>query len=99
MSDLKIAITTEEGLYIAKLYYEYNSVLSIIQYLVASENPPKNNYLDSYNKEAKKLFFELEIAKKELVEKYCKENHIKLYQKYNIMFDDEYILFTGAEIC
>lgn len=96
MNDKKIKITEAEGLYIGKLYYEYNSILSIIHYLVSSENPPKNNYLEIYNQEAEKRFLALEIAKTELIKKYCEENNIKSYNKYNIQFEEGYILFMGV---
>ena len=61
MEEKRIKIDEKISIYIEKLYYEYNSYLDILRYLV--DNCKNKEFFDTYFAEAREKYAELEIAK------------------------------------
>lgn len=91
----RVKITNDLSIYVERLFFEYNSSIKILRYL-ASQDDVKQEYLDKYFEEAKNIDMELELAKKEISDKYKPEG---CCQSYYFDFDACEIVYTGGGCC
>lgn len=91
MNKIVVNIPEELSLYVEKLFYEHNSYLNIVKFLI-DNNKPKE-YIDSYMEQAVQKDIELEIAKRDVSSKYTPNAPVKNYtfDFYNstLIFDVE----------
>jgi len=90
----RIKIDGNISTYIEKLFFEYKAVMNILRYLT-SQDGVKRKYLDGYFKDAKNKYMELELAKKEVSDKYRPQN--MCIERYNFDFDNCEIVYIGGE--
>ena len=90
----RIKITEGLSNYVEKLYFEYNALQNILRYL-SSQDDVKQEYLNRYFEEAKQKNMELELAKKEISDKYRpKYMHTC---RYSFDFDNTEIVYFGGD--
>lgn len=88
----RIKISYDLSVYVERLFFEYNASMRILRYL-ASQDDVKQENLDKYFEEAKNIEMELELAKKEISDKYKPEG---CFCEYYFDFDACEIVYTGG---
>lgn len=91
----RIKISNELSVYVERLFFEYNASMRTLRYL-ASQDDVKQERLDKYFNEAKNIDIELELAKREISDKYRPEG---CFKEYYFDFDTCEIVFTGGGCC
>lgn len=91
--ELIIAIEAADSLYVEKLFYEYNAISNILQYLAAQDLNLER--FDKYFQEAIKKNVELELAKREVSSKYAPSN-FKI-NNYIFNFNSNSITYIGEK--
>lgn len=92
----RIQIDEDLSIYVERLFFEHNAGLMILRYL-ASEKNVKQEYLDKYFEETKAIGIELELAKKEISNKYKPSTE---FNNYYFDFETfEIVYMTNGDCC
>lgn len=74
---MEIKVDYEDNLKLEKLQYEVSARQNLLAYLIQSDIDPNNEKFNKYHKEYLNFFKEYEKAKKQLTNKYIKDDKNK----------------------
>lgn len=86
---MKVYIEPEESNLVERLFFEYNSTVDILKYLLSQKDMPQEN-ISHYNVIVMEKSWELEQAKSKISSKYRPEG----YNNYVFLFEENAIDFT-----
>lgn len=84
-----VKINEQDCTLVQKSYFEYNSILHVLEYMVESNKFPKE-LINEYVEKAAQKNIELELLKNELINKYLPNTQ---YSHYSIQFDTNEIIY------
>lgn len=91
MKEIKVKLTSEDSIYVERLWFEYNASLNILRFLM-SQDDVLEKHLQKYLDSSETKYTELEMAKKEISSLY-KPKEITGDFDYRFDFDDECLTY------